>query len=233
MGAPTRRRRQSAEGVSATGLFVHVSTPVRPAPHVVDPLEVCIAEIPGARTYAFRLPAGADRDQGTPPSILRIDPVQKLEASDARNSAAPTISWGSPTRCNVMAGTALGDRVGVPGLGDVGAKRPGHDRVDPDGRAEGRGERLGQVVRAPPWPRRRARRRRSAGRRASDETLMIDPPPPPAIRAPKRGARRNGPLRLTAITLSKSSSLTLDEARTAATCRRCSRGRRRGRALVV
>ena len=40
------------------------------------------------------------------------------------------------------------------------------------------------------------------------ETLMIDPPPPSTIRSPTSAASRNGPLRLTAITLSKSSSVT-------------------------
>ena len=40
------------------------------------------------------------------------------------------------------------------------------------------------------------------------ETLMIEPPPAATIRSPTSAARRNGPLRLTAITLSNSSSLT-------------------------
>ena len=30
----------------------------------------------------------------------RIEPVVKLDASDARNNAAPTISAGSPARCS-------------------------------------------------------------------------------------------------------------------------------------
>ena len=45
-----------AEGVSVMGLFVPHTPVDRLA--VGDPLEVCIAEIPGARTYAFRLPPG-------------------------------------------------------------------------------------------------------------------------------------------------------------------------------
>ena len=40
------------------------------------------------------------------------------------------------------------------------------------------------------------------------ETLMIEPPPPATIRSPTSAASRNGPLRLTPITLSKSSSVT-------------------------
>lgn len=35
-----------------------------------------------------------------PPSARNIDPVVKLDASEARNSAAPTISRGSPARSN-------------------------------------------------------------------------------------------------------------------------------------
>ena len=54
------------------------------------------------------------------------------------------------------------------------------------------------------------------------ETLMIDPPPASTIRSPTSEARRNGPLRLTATTLSNSSSVTvLSLARTAARRRRC------------
>src|SRR6185437_9822030 len=34
-----------------------------------------------------------------PPSARTIDPVVKLDASDAKNKAAPTISTGSPARC--------------------------------------------------------------------------------------------------------------------------------------
>ena len=40
------------------------------------------------------------------------------------------------------------------------------------------------------------------------ETLMIEPPPASTIRSPTSAASRNGPFRLTAITLSKSSSVT-------------------------
>ena len=40
------------------------------------------------------------------------------------------------------------------------------------------------------------------------QMLMIEPPPPAAIRVPTSALSRNGPLRLTASTLSNSSSLT-------------------------
>ena len=39
-------------------------------------------------------------------------------------------------------------------------------------------------------------------------TLMIDPPSPASIRSPTSAASRNGPLRLTSTTLSKSASVT-------------------------
>src|SRR5277367_4089796 len=39
--------------------------------------------------------------QENPPSARTIEPVVKLDASDARNKAAPTISVGSPARCSV------------------------------------------------------------------------------------------------------------------------------------
>ena len=42
------------------------------------------------------------------------------------------------------------------------------------------------------------------------ETLMIEPPPAATIRSPTSAARRNGPLRLTPITLSNRSSVTSD-----------------------
>src|SRR6202012_1997282 len=38
--------------------------------------------------------------QGMPPSARRIEPVVKLDASEAKNNAAPTISVGSPARCS-------------------------------------------------------------------------------------------------------------------------------------
>lgn len=44
-------------------------------------------------------------------------------------------------------------------------------------------------------------------RAPEEETLMIEPPPASAIRCPISDASRNGPLKLTPITLSKSSSL--------------------------
>ena len=47
------------------------------------------------------------------------------------------------------------------------------------------------------------------GRTAPVElTLMIDPPPASSIRSPTSAASRNGPFRLTPMTLSKSSSVT-------------------------
>ena len=54
------------------------------------------------------------------------------------------------------------------------------------------------------------------------ETLMIEPPSPAAMRSPTSADSRNGPLRLTAITLSNSSSVTSAQlASRAATPRRC------------
>src|ERR1700727_722805 len=38
--------------------------------------------------------------QGIPPSARTIEPVVKLDASEAKNNAAPTISAGSPARCS-------------------------------------------------------------------------------------------------------------------------------------
>src|SRR3984885_3870396 len=38
--------------------------------------------------------------QEKPPSTRNIEPVVKLDASDAKNKAAPTISAGSPARCS-------------------------------------------------------------------------------------------------------------------------------------
>ena len=42
------------------------------------------------------------------------------------------------------------------------------------------------------------------------DTLMIEPPSPATMRSPTSADSRNGPLRLTATTLSKSSSVTPD-----------------------
>src|ERR1700752_932115 len=40
------------------------------------------------------------RCQGFPPSARTIEPVVKLDASEAKNSAEPMISVGSPARCS-------------------------------------------------------------------------------------------------------------------------------------
>src|ERR1700738_4125212 len=47
-----------------------------------------------------RLRRACDRRYGIPPSARRIEPVVKLDAAEARNNAAPTISAGSPARCS-------------------------------------------------------------------------------------------------------------------------------------
>src|SRR5271156_3094146 len=47
-----------------------------------------------------RLLLGLRGYQEKPPSTRNIEPVLKLDASDAKNSAPPTISGGSPARCS-------------------------------------------------------------------------------------------------------------------------------------
>ena len=72
-----------------------------------------------------------------PPSARTIEPVVKLDASEAKNSAAPTISRGSPARCSdKLAERVVCGLLEIPRLADVGEERAGHQRVDPDRRAE-------------------------------------------------------------------------------------------------
>src|SRR5271156_5042886 len=48
----------------------------------------------------YRLLLGLKGYQEKPPSTRTIEPVVKLDASEAKNNAAPTISRGSPARCS-------------------------------------------------------------------------------------------------------------------------------------
>src|SRR5882757_4110200 len=48
----------------------------------------------------YRLLLGLRGYQEKPPSTRSIEPVVKLDASEAKNNAAPMISVGSPARCN-------------------------------------------------------------------------------------------------------------------------------------
>jgi hypothetical protein len=95
----------------------------------------------------------------------------------------------------------------VPRLGDVGEERARNDAVDPNQGAERARQARGEVVDAGLG---RAASSFGDGRwDATEETKMIEPPgSAAAIFVPISADSRNGPLRLTAITLSYSCSVT-------------------------
>ena len=122
------------------------------ADEVVDPVELLLVvvvglEVPAHVVSSVHPSVGNGDETETPPSTVITVPVVKLDASDARYSAVPTISGGWPRRCSGIA--ALGERleaVDVPRLRDVGEERPDHDPVRPHRRPERHGEALGQRV---------------------------------------------------------------------------------------
>ena len=75
------------------------------------------------------MPGGVNRPSAAvqPPSTKRTDPVTKLAASEARNTAAPTISSGRPAVEDALGGVGV-----VPRL--VGLDRRGQRRLDDAGR---------------------------------------------------------------------------------------------------
>ena len=85
-----------------------------------------------------------------PPSARTIEPVVKLDASDTKNSAAPTISGGSPARLQ----REVPERVGRVAWSRFQAllmsvkKGSGHQRVDPHGGPERLGQPFGHGVEA-------------------------------------------------------------------------------------
>ena len=79
-------------------------------------------------------------DTDTPPSTVRMAPVVKLEASEARYSTVPTISAAGPTAAADSAAWRGPRTPGRPTLGDVGEERADHDPVGPHGRAVRHGE---------------------------------------------------------------------------------------------
>ena len=142
-----------------------------------------------------------------PPSTVRIVPVVKLEASLARYNAAPTISSASPARRmgNVRARSAKRSMSHVRAI--VVRNGPGMIALT---RTRGPNAWASPTVMAftPAFAAAYGTMSRVGRTAPVLETLMIEPPRPSAIRSPTSAASRNGPFRLTPITLSKSSSLT-------------------------
>src|SRR5579875_1579992 len=131
-----------------------------------------------------------------PPSARRIEPVVKLDASDAKNSAAPTISAGSPALCSDRPANGLRSAVSM-----------FHDLLT----SVRKGPAI-KVLTRTAGPSARAKPSVIAFRPAFDEaygmmsgagrsdpevlTLMIEPRPAATIRSPTNADNRNGPLRL-------------------------------------
>ena len=142
-----------------------------------------------------------------PPSTRSTVPVVKLDASLARYSAAPTISCGWPPRpigyfaaCCWNASRSHALEMSVKNgpamivltrtFGPYAWANPTVRTSSPDlAAAYGSSPAVGRMA-------------------ATLLTLMIEPPSPSAMRGAINVISRNGPLRLTPITLSKRSSVT-------------------------
>src|SRR5713101_5505304 len=143
-----------------------------------------------------------------PPSIVRIAPVVKLAASLARYSAAPTILLGSPARCSgqVLLERFLNSSVCAQTL--LTSVRNGPDMMQLT-RTFGPYSCANAIVIAlsPAFAAEYGAVVREGRTAAVEEILTMAPPSPAAIREPNSADNRNGPLRFTPTTLSKSSSL--------------------------
>src|ERR1700759_4321408 len=130
--------------------------------------------------------------QGIPPSARTIEPVVKLDASEARNSAAPMISVGSPARCSDRPPNGLGAAWSrfhdlLTSVRNGPAINVLTRTVGPSARAKP------SVIALSPAFADAYGMMSGAGR--SDPavlTLMIDPPPVATIRSPTNADNRNG-----------------------------------------